>query len=57
MVPVDRRHRWARQRGAVADAKKSRRALHRRLLVATAGSISGAIAIYANPASAWLMTG
>ena len=26
--------------------RKSRRALHRRLLVATAGSISGAIAIY-----------
>jgi hypothetical protein len=38
-------------------SRKSRRALHRRLLLATAGSISGAIAIYAKPASAWLMRG
>src|SRR5258706_8703660 len=37
--------------------RKSRRALHRRLSLATAGSISGAIAIYPKPASAWLMRG
>jgi hypothetical protein len=50
-VPADPGHHQALQRG-VMGTRKSRRALHRRLLVATAGSISGAIAIYAKLASA-----